>query len=167
MQKLDKWPPYIAMERPLPPQKNLESQTFTESIGLDKRCDDVTTRYCNGPLKANRQYRVRVRVYTHADLFADSSGSNTVRTCEFETNLSAFAQTTHVHGGFFRSHAFTQRRVQNGRHLGLRSSSMLTPVFLAVFGFIVLSGFQIMWRDPIVLFGSPVTFSYSGPEESS
>lgn len=57
-----------------------KSEDITFIIGTDK-CPDQTKRYCNGPLKANTEYHMVVRLFT-------SSGYNDAALLEFKTEAA-------------------------------------------------------------------------------
>lgn len=70
------WPPYQVIE-PYYPFKNSTIEDFT--IGVEN-CENRFTGYCNGPLKPGTTYRVKVRAFTAADKFTDTSFSFAIQT---------------------------------------------------------------------------------------
>ncbi|KAG7207331.1 hypothetical protein KM043_008998 [Ampulex compressa] len=76
------WPPYQVME-PYYPFKNGSVEDFT--IGSEN-CDNKIG-YCNGPLKSGSTYRVKVRAFTAADKFTDTSYSFPIQTDKDNTAI--------------------------------------------------------------------------------
>lgn len=70
------WPPYQVME-PYYPFLNSSIEDFT--IGAES-CDIREVGYCNGPLKSGSTYRVKIRAFTSADKFTDTSYSFPITT---------------------------------------------------------------------------------------
>lgn len=70
------WPPYQVME-PYYPFVNNSVEDFT--IGAES-CDIRQVGYCNGPLKSGSTYRVKIRAFTAADKFTDTSYSFPITT---------------------------------------------------------------------------------------
>ncbi|XP_055303935.1 tyrosine-protein phosphatase 10D-like isoform X5 [Sitodiplosis mosellana] len=70
------WPPYQVIE-PYYPFKNSTIEDFT--IGVEN-CENRLSGYCNGPLKSGTTYRVKVRAFTAADKFTDTSYSFAIQT---------------------------------------------------------------------------------------
>lgn len=70
------WPPYQVMD-PYYPFSNSSVEDFT--IGADS-CDIRHVGYCNGPLKSGSIYKVKIRAFTAADKFTDTSYSFPIQT---------------------------------------------------------------------------------------
>lgn len=69
------WQPHIARNG-----RDISEEEITFTIGVGK-CPDVTERYCNGPLTANTEYNMVVRLFT-------SSGYNDAALLEFRTDAA-------------------------------------------------------------------------------
>ncbi|XP_048481180.1 tyrosine-protein phosphatase 10D [Plutella xylostella] len=67
--RLPLWPPYQVTE-PYYPFHSSAVEEFT--IGSE-RCGDGGRAYCNGPLKPNTKYYVKLRAYTAPDKFTDTA----------------------------------------------------------------------------------------------
>lgn len=80
VQSYSVWPPYQVID-PYYPFKNSSVEDFT--IGTENCESWTTTAYCNGPLKAGRTYRVKVRAFTAPDKFTDTAYSFPIPLGEF------------------------------------------------------------------------------------
>ncbi|XP_064536553.1 receptor-type tyrosine-protein phosphatase eta isoform X2 [Drosophila montana] len=69
------WQPHIAKNG-----RDISEEEITFTIGVGK-CPDVSERYCNGPLTANTEYNMVVRLFT-------SSGYNDAALLEFRTDAA-------------------------------------------------------------------------------
>ncbi|KRY73384.1 Tyrosine-protein phosphatase 10D [Trichinella pseudospiralis] len=90
------WPVYVALVKSLPPVKRFSATPLTEVLGVDVHCLTLSptlfmanfgNRFCNGPLRSGRKYRVKLRVYTSPDHYTDSGYSAFVYTA-YETSVS-------------------------------------------------------------------------------
>lgn len=71
-----KWQPVLSTRA----AREYSDSEIVFTIGEDK-CPDVTKRYCNGPLKADTEYNMVVRLFT-------SSGYNDAALLEFKTDAA-------------------------------------------------------------------------------
>ncbi|KRX97708.1 Tyrosine-protein phosphatase 10D [Trichinella pseudospiralis] len=85
------WPVYVALVKSLPPVKRFSATPLTEVLGVDVHCLTLSptlfmanfgNRFCNGPLRSGRKYRVKLRVYTSPDHYTDSGYSAFVYTAQ-------------------------------------------------------------------------------------
>ncbi|KRZ09677.1 Tyrosine-protein phosphatase 10D [Trichinella zimbabwensis] len=96
VQNNEVWPVYVALVKSLPPVKRFSATPLTEVLGVDVHCLTLSptlflanfgNRFCNGPLRSGRKYRVKLRVYTSPDHYTDSGYSAYVYTA-YETSVS-------------------------------------------------------------------------------
>ncbi|KRX84979.1 Tyrosine-protein phosphatase 10D [Trichinella sp. T6] len=96
VQNNEVWPVYVALVKSLPPVKRFSATPLTEVLGVDVHCLTLSptlflanfgNRFCNGPLRSGRKYRVKLRVYTSPDHYTDSGYSAFVYTA-YETSVS-------------------------------------------------------------------------------
>uniref|UniRef100_A0A0N4YZZ3 protein-tyrosine-phosphatase n=1 Tax=Parastrongyloides trichosuri TaxID=131310 RepID=A0A0N4YZZ3_PARTI len=74
-------PPYIASYTKLKPQKVWGSKSVSEVIGIEPNCDSKDPEtICNGPLKADTEYRFKLRMYTADNLWTDTNYSDIAKT---------------------------------------------------------------------------------------
>ncbi|XP_050528950.1 tyrosine-protein phosphatase 10D-like isoform X1 [Daktulosphaira vitifoliae] len=90
VQAYSTWPPYQVLEPYTPFSHNKTVEDFT--IGQDQNCNVggnynsglpktlSPSGYCNGPLKPATVYRVKIRAFTSADKFTDTSYSFPIQT---------------------------------------------------------------------------------------
>jgi hypothetical protein len=79
------WTAYVATESPIERRKDFEPwRTITEVVGVDESCFQQSPDViCNGPLHADKAYRIKLRLFTGVDLWTDSDYSELVVTGMF------------------------------------------------------------------------------------
>lgn len=84
VQSYSVWPPFQVNVpyNPFDTNKSVEDFTIGTDSACLQRCAHVPAGrcYCNGPLRAGTSYRVKIRAFTRADMFADTAYSQPIHT---------------------------------------------------------------------------------------